>query len=55
MEITKETQERIARIERHVDIVNNTVYPDDHEEIKLVILNALKDRIDTILHSAFGK
>ena len=36
---------RIANLKAHIKNINETVYPDGYDEPKILMLNALRDRV----------
>ena len=41
--------DRINILNRHIIDINNTVYPDNYQEVKKTMISALEDRIDAIM------
>ena len=41
--------DRISIINRHIQDINQTVYPDNYQEVKQTVVKALEDRIDAIV------
>ena len=45
-----EIQERIDNLNAQIININNTVYPNGYEEVKVVMITALQNRIQYIRH-----
>ena len=41
--------ERITIINKHISDIQQTVYPDNYQEVKQTVVKALEDRIDAIV------
>ena len=41
--------DRISIINRHIKDIQQTVYPDNYQEVKQTVVKALEDRIDAIV------
>ena len=41
--------DRISIINRHIKDIQQTVYPDNYQEVKQTVVKALEDRIDDIV------
>ena len=41
--------DRISIINKHISDIQQTVYPDNYQEVKQTVVKALEDRIDAIV------
>ena len=41
-------ESRIKQLEDHIKVINTTIYPDNYERIKQVMLDALEEEIKNV-------